>query len=225
MLNINFTTLNPATLDALNTFLGAQVRITEQEAVFAPRMQEATEEVENAQAALNLLTIDHASKVWCDARDRLTLAVNKQDALKKALRDAVKEDRKTARNAANAIVPDHFYISYADAIAKGTTADFMGIVSNWLTSLGLQKRSKDKNGKHWAGAVGDILLACGIKNRKLEVKARGKSKIKEDVVTMLLFRGIVTCGAFDITEDGTIALHDFSKGAVTIDIDIEQYMR
>ena len=223
MLNINFASLNSVALENLNTFLASTIRIDEIETEYAPKLADAKKAIDDATATLTTLTVNHASKVWCDARDALTLAEAREDALKKALRSALKDDRKAVRTAVNMLAPEYLYIAYTDAIAKGNTADLMTIVSNWLTSLGLKPRKKDRGG--WAGAVGDMLMAMGIKNRNLDVKVRSKSAVQNAMVTMLLYRGICTCGAFDVAEDGSITLHDFSKGSdVTVDIDVEQYM-
>lgn len=208
---MNFSTVSDTMIQYFNQYLTAQVEISAIEAEYAPMIAEANEAVKSAQAELDALTPvkDTDPHAWANARDNVTLAVNKAEAINKIKTNALKAPRKVARETGKAIAPVKVYEAYKQAVEFGQTEIYVKAVSDWLLSMGFTRRSKDKNGKLWSLAVSDIMIASGVKSRDMELKARPELAWRKDIITMILTRGLIQSNAWDLDENNQIVKRVF----------------
>lgn len=208
---MNFATVSDTMIGLFNQYLTAQIEIADIEEMYAPQIKEAMEAVKEAQAVLDKLTPvkDKDPYTWGQARDNVTLAVNKLEAIGKVKTSALKDPRKVVRETGKAIAPKKVYDAYRVAVEMGDTAVYVSAISDWLFSMGFSKRSKDTNGKLWSLAIADIMIASGVKSNSLELKARAELTWRKDIITMILTRGLIQSNAWDLNNDNQIVKHVF----------------
>ena len=209
--SMNFATVSDVMIDLFNQYLAAQNEISVIESEYADKITEAEEAVKAAQAVLDKLTPvkDTDPYTWGNARDNVTIAVNRVNALNKAKTNELKQPRKTARVAGKAIAPDTLYNAYKACVEAGKTAEYSVAISDWLFGMGFTRRSKDKSGKLWSCAIADIMVASGVKSRDMELKASSTTVWRKNIICMILTRGICMSAAWDFNEDLRIVKHVF----------------
>lgn len=208
---MNFSTVSDTMISYFNQYLTAQVEISAIEAEYAPQINEANEAVKDAQATLDALTPvkDTDPHAWATARDNVTLAINRVEAINKVKMNALKPSRKVARESGKVIAPTSLYNAYKQAVEFGQTENYVKALSDWLLAMGFTRRSKDKNGKLWSLAIADIMIASGVKSRDMELKARAELTWRKDTITMILTRGLIQSNAWDLDENNQIVKRTF----------------